>query len=303
MARGRRAPRPRRGYDRWLSDARWLGAIGARRAGGFTLGWVNEDRREPVRLVRHAFPDRAALSTAVSRAILQRVAEGELPATMRVHRPGRVLAFGRQDRAAAGFADAVRAARERNFQPVVRLAGGRAAIYHEGTLAFSLAVPEAYPPLRTHARFAEMAELVAESLRGLGVDAEVGEVPGEYCPGEFSVNAGGRVKLAGLGQRVISGAAHVGGVLVVSDAAAVRDVLVPVYAALGLEWRPETAGSVADELGDSAQISLADVEEALLTAVERRWRLEPAELDPETLALAERLEPEHLPERPAPTVT
>jgi octanoyl-[GcvH]:protein N-octanoyltransferase len=257
---------------------------------------VNQQSAVPVRLIRHSFPDRPALSTGVSEAILRRVAAGELPPTMRVHRPGRVLAFGRQDRASPGFPDAVRAAREQNFAPVVRLAGGRAAVYHEGTLAFTLAVAESYPPLRTHERFAEMAELVTEALRGLGVDARIGEVPGEYCPGGFSVNARGESKLAGIGQRVISGGAHVGGVLVVSDSAGVRDVLVPVYAALGLDWRPETTGSVEDELGE---VSLDRVEEAIIAEAERRWPLEPAELDPDTLALAETLEADHLPERPA----
>ena len=86
------------------------------------------------------------------------------------------------------------------------------------------------------------------ALARLGVDARVGEVPGEYCPGAFSVNARGRTKLAGVGQRLISGAAHLGGVVVVRDSAGVRDVLIPVYEALGLEWDPETTGSVEDEV-------------------------------------------------------
>jgi octanoyl-[GcvH]:protein N-octanoyltransferase len=265
-----------------------------------TIDRVRSASTETVRLIRHSFPDRAALSTAVSEAILKRVAAGELGPTMRVHRPGRVLAFGRQDRATDGFTDAVRAARAQNYQPVVRLAGGRAAVYHEGTLAFTLAVADTYPPLRTHERFEEMAELVAEALTQLGVDARVGEIPGEYCPGGFSVNARGRSKLAGIGQRVISGGAHVGGVLVVRDSAGVRSVLEPVYAALGLDWRPETTGSVEDELREA---TLEAAEDALLAEAGRRWRLAPAGLDSETMALAERLEDDHLPERASPSLT
>jgi octanoyl-[GcvH]:protein N-octanoyltransferase len=246
-----------------------------------------------VSLIRRGFPDRPTLGTAVSRAILQRVATGELPPTMRLHRPGRILAFGRQDRLAPGFPEAVHSAREAGFEPLVRLAGGHAAVYHEGTLAFSLAVPDPYPPRRTRARFEEVAALVVAVLRGLGVDARVGEVPGEYCPGEFSVNARGERKLAGLGQRVIAGGAHLGGVLVVRDSAAVRDVLEPVYAALGLAWDSATTGSVADEVGE---VSEDRVVEALLDQAARRWELVPSELDPTTLALAERLEREHLAE-------
>ncbi|MGH2963545.1 MAG: lipoate--protein ligase family protein, partial [Solirubrobacterales bacterium] len=83
-----------------------------------------------LRLVRESFPDRPAFGAAVSRAILQRVAAGELPATMRLHRTPRILAFGRQDAASVRFIDAANAARDAGFEPIVRVAGGRAAVYH-----------------------------------------------------------------------------------------------------------------------------------------------------------------------------
>ena len=88
-----------------------------------------------------------------------------------------------------------------------------------------------------------------EALRSLGVDARVGEVPGEYCPGAFSINARGREKVVGVGQRLIRGAAHVGGVIVVDGAGRVRDALMPVYDALDIDWDPATSGSVAREVG------------------------------------------------------
>ena len=56
------------------------------------------------------------------------------------------------------------------------------------------------------------------------------------------MNAGGTRKLAGIGQRVIHGGAHVGTVVVVEDAESIRDVLEPVYAALELDWDPATVG-------------------------------------------------------------
>ena len=64
----------------------------------------------------------------------------------------------------------------------------------------------------------------------------MGEVPGEYCPGAFSVNARGQVKLAGTAQRLIHGAALLGANVVVGDGAGVRAVVRDVYAALELEW-------------------------------------------------------------------
>jgi lipoate-protein ligase A len=225
--------------------------------------------------------------------LLQRVAAGELAQTIRLHRTARIVAFGRHDAAGPGFQAAVEAAREVGFEPVVRIAGGRAAVYHEGTLALSRAMPDARPAARTHARFEGLAETCAAALRRLGVDARVGEVPGEYCPGAWSVNARGRTKLVGIGQRIVAGGAHLGVVIVVRDSALVREALTPVYHALGLEWDPATAGSVEDELGD---IELGAVEDAILAELAATGpELVETPLDDETLVLAERLESDQTP--------
>ncbi len=246
--------------------------------------------RPHLQVSRQQYGDRPAFGTAVARAILIRVAGGELPATLRLHRPGSILACSRQDAASPGFAGAVRAGRERGFEPVVRLAGGRAAVYHERTLACSWATPDRRPAARTEARFDELASLLAGALRTLGVDARVGEVAGEYCPGAWSVNAAGRRKLAGIGQRLIAGGAHRGAVVVVGDGDRVRDVLVPVYEALQLGWDPGTVGSVEDERGATG---LALVEGAILRGLAERYELGDWEPDAETIRLAERLEPDH----------
>lgn len=241
-------------------------------------------------LTRESFPAPPARGTAVARAILMRVAAGELAPTFRLHRPGRILAFSKQDAASAGFADAVAAARSAGFSPVVRLAGGRAAVYHERTLAVSWAIPDRRPSARTEERFRELAELLADALRDLDVDARIGEVPGEYCPGAWSVNARETSKLVGTGQRLIAGAAHRGAVIVVGRSRQIRDVLVPVYRALGLEWDPATAGSIEDEVG---AVDLARAEEAILARLRERYELVDTEVDDATLVLAKRLESEH----------
>jgi octanoyl-[GcvH]:protein N-octanoyltransferase len=246
--------------------------------------------KPPLRVIRQGFPDRPAFGTAVSRAILTRVARGELPPILRLHRPGPTLAFSRQDAAGRGYRAAVRAAREAGFEPVLRLAGGRAAVYHHGTLACSWAVPDRLPAGRTFERFRELAELLAGALQRLGVEARVGEVPGEYCPGAWSVNARGQRKLVGIGQRIVAGAAHRGAVIVVSGSEGIRDVLVPVYEALDLAWNPETVGSVEDEIG---ALGLGTVEEAILEALGKHYELRTGELDQTTLELASSLEPAH----------
>jgi octanoyl-[GcvH]:protein N-octanoyltransferase len=216
-----------------------------------------------------------------------RVAARELPATIRIHHPAREVAFGRQDVASPGYPAAVRAVEAAGFTGVERLAGGRAALFHEGTIAIARAYPDPQPPRHTYARFEEMSELVAAALASIGVDARVGEVPGEYCPGAYSVNARGASKLVGIGQRMIRGGAHVGIVIVVSGSRLLRDTLVPVYEALGLDWDPDTAGSVSDELGRA--VGRDEVTDAFISQLGDRQPLREGDLDAETLGLAERL--------------
>jgi octanoyl-[GcvH]:protein N-octanoyltransferase len=239
-----------------------------------------------VLLIRDSFPGDPALDTAVNRALMERVGAGELPETLRLARPGPIVAFAKQDAVAPGYPASVAAARAGGFEAILRLAGGRAAVFHEGTLALSHAVPDPDPRPGIHARFDATAALLARALGRLGVDARVGEVPGEYCPGGYSVNAGGKRKLAGIGQRLISGASHLGGVIVAEGEERIREVLIPVYAALGLEWDPATAGS--------AGASVDDVEAAILAEYAELYELDEGQLDSETLALARRLRPEHL---------
>jgi lipoate-protein ligase A len=238
-------------------------------------------------LIRRSFRNEPELSTAISRAILMRVAAGELPPTIRIHRPGREVAFGRQDVASPGYEAAAAAAVDAGFEAAERLAGGRAAVFHEGTIAFARAYPDPQPPKRTYERFEEMAALVAGALGALGVEARVGEVPGEYCPGAYSVNARGQKKLSGIGQRMIKGGAHVGGVIVVSGEELTAEPLVPVYRELGLEWDPATSGSISAEAG--REVSMEEAIDAFVDELGRNNVLSDADVDDETLDLARRL--------------
>jgi octanoyl-[GcvH]:protein N-octanoyltransferase len=129
-----------------------------------------------------------------------------------------------------------------------------------------------------------MAELIAAALRTLGADTRVGEVPGEYCPGAYTVNARGKTKLAGIGQRMIRGGAHMGGVVVASGGREIARVLEPVYRALELDWDPATSGSVSEEVG--REVDPGEVEKALIAELAQRYELVDAELDEETLRTA-----------------
>jgi lipoate-protein ligase A len=224
--------------------------------------------------------------------LLQRVSRGEAEPTLRLYRPAPTVAFGRLDRLRPGYADAVAAAREHGFAPVLRLPGGHAAAYHESSLGIDLvgAAPDAIAGVQD--RFRQNARRLARALTALGIDAQVGEVPGEYCPGTYSINAGGRTKLVGTAQRLLRGGWLFGAVIVVGDSAPVRAVLKDVYERLGLEWDPTTVGSLEDEV---PEIGVDDVERAVVASYALSHELQEAPLDPETLALAHSLEPEHEP--------
>jgi len=232
-----------------------------------------------IHLLRQGFPDRPAFDGAVSRALLEAAAAGAVPETFRLFVPGRALAFGSRDTAHPAYPAALAAAREEGFTPVERLAGGRAAVFHEHTLAFAWAIPDPEPRRSIRARFEELAAVVVDALAALGVDARVGEVPGEYCPGAHSVNAGGRRKLMGVGQRLVAGAAHVGGVVVVDRADLVNRALRPVHRCLGYDWDPAATGSVAAEV----PATVDTVAEALMAALGARQEVAAASLPAEVL--------------------
>jgi octanoyl-[GcvH]:protein N-octanoyltransferase len=245
-----------------------------------------------LRLVVETEVSDPALDSAVSRALLMRVAAGELPETLRISRPGPAVAFGKRDVVGDGYADAVAAARAHGFEPIERLAGGRAAVFHEQTLHLGHAVPDGDPRTGITRRFETTAALLARAFRRLSIDAHVGEIAGEYCPGAHSVNARGAVKLMGVAQRVVKHGAHLGVVIVVADAERVRAVLSPVYAALGLDWDPETTGSLA---GERPGLTWEATRAAIEAEYAELYSLQRVELDADTLDLARSLAPEHRP--------
>ena len=78
-----------------------------------------------IRVTREAFRERAALDTAVSRALLRQVASGTEPETLRLYTPADVVAFGPQDTRAEGYGKATAAARAQGIRGD-RAACGRA---------------------------------------------------------------------------------------------------------------------------------------------------------------------------------
>lgn len=203
--------------------------------------------------------------------LLERVRDGESGPTLRLYRPEPTVAFGQRDIRLPGYEEATASARSLGFAPVVRKAGGRAAAYHQGTLIVDHVEPAGEAMLGHQERFKVLGGLYAQALESLGIEADVGEIPGEYCPGEFSVHGlpgpgsrtGSPVKLVGTAQRVVSGAWLFASVFVVEDSAPLRAVLEAVYADMGLGFDPTTAGAAEDLVPG---VTVDTVEQALLQA-------------------------------------
>ncbi|TLM73569.1 lipoate--protein ligase family protein [Pseudarthrobacter sp. NamB4] len=199
--------------------------------------------------------------------LLSRARNGESGPLLRLYRPAPTVAFGQRDTRLPGFEAAAQACRANGFEPLVRRAGGRAAAYHQGTLVVDHIEPDADAIAGSKTRFGYFGDLFAQALRRVGVQAAVGEIPGEYCPGEFSVHGTDpadskhRIKLVGTAQRVVAGGWLFSSVIVVENSAPIRKVLTDSYAALGLDWVPATAGAVDDLVPG---VDVAVVEQALL---------------------------------------
>src|ERR671917_2624973 len=148
----------------------------------------------------------------------------------------RYVGATRQETRLPGFAAATEAASGLGFPVLVRNSGGGAVAANRGSLSFSLTFPVKDLRHGLYERYAEGLDLVASALWRIGVEAEGGEVEGEFCPGAYSVRSGGRrgVKHAGLAQRVTRRAARLEFLILVSKTGELVPVLDRFYGALGL---------------------------------------------------------------------
>jgi lipoate-protein ligase A len=184
------------------------------------------------------------------RSTLDRLREQARPTrTLRITRPPRVIAFSRRDERQPGFERAVAVAREHGFAAAVRPVGGTFAPLHEGSLVvdeFGWSADGEWP----NERFDRHAALLAEVFASFGIDARLGEVAGEYCPGAHSVNRAGVVKLSGTAQRVSRGAWLVSSVVQVGPVDALREVTARVAEALDQEVDAAIIGALTETVPD-----------------------------------------------------
>jgi lipoate-protein ligase A len=242
-------------------------------------------------VIRGGLTGSASLDTAVSRAMLHRVSTGELPELLHIAQPHRVVAFGKHDLLTEGFGDAVSIALDQGFDPTIRIAGGRAVVFHADVIRFAWTVPSTDPVAEMHSRFTTVASYIVAALATLGVDASIGELAREYCPGAYSVHIDGGGKVMGSGQRLARTAAQVAGMVVVDHADIVNNVLSPIYATLGIDMDPSVTGAVAD----AAEVEAGIIVSAIVEQFARGRETLQSRVDDTTMSLAREHQSEHDP--------
>ncbi|WES63540.1 hypothetical protein P0L94_13840 [Microbacter sp. GSS18] len=205
---------------------------------------------ERTRVIRQEDRPDADADLARSVELLRAVAAGAIAEdrVVRLSTPVATVAMSRRESRLPGFETAERLARLHGFAPAIRPTGGRAVAYDETCVVFDIVTREHGDAIDQARFFREIGDALARALRSLGVDARVGDVPGEYCPGEFSINARGVVKLIGTSQRAVRGARLLSGMVPLGDVTRFADVLTQVNAALDLDWDPATFGTLATEV-------------------------------------------------------
>ena len=182
---------------------------------------------------------------------------------VRIWRPDPTAAFSRRDSRKPGFERASEAVRQRGFVPVIRPQGGQLAAYHRGSVAIDHVVRTSNPTQGLKDRFEQFSRLHADVLSAFGLDARIGELPGEYCPGEYSINIAGLVKVVGSAQRITRDGWLFSTIVQVTGSALISEVLTTAYEEIGYELDPSTIGSIEDH---HPGISAQAVEQALVEA-------------------------------------
>lgn len=231
----------------------------------------SDDDRGPRPVLVHGHPrhvQRSAVSDLVVPAVLLRAVGTAWSELVHVYvADGPTVAFSSRDLRSPGILRATQVARDAGFDAVVRSPGGRMVAYDRGAVVVDHLTRSSDLRQAGRSTFADNAASHAAVLRDLGADARVGEVEGEYCPGEYSVNVAGTAKVVGSAQRIAGTGALFSTVVQVAVSDAVREVIVAVSRELGYALRESSIAGLADGV---PTLTAAGVAAALVADYRRR---------------------------------
>ncbi|MBI52166.1 MAG: hypothetical protein CL779_02990 [Chloroflexi bacterium] len=183
---------------------------------------------------------------AISRTLLDQVSLNQYPSVLRVYKGTEQIAFGPSDVRNDGYDSAVSYLKKKKFSAVNRLTGGHAVIFHPGTLIFGWMFHDLQARLKMHYYFELVSNFFQSIINDFGLNCFVGEVDGEYCSGQYSLNLDKKVKVAGIAQRIVNRAVYIGGFIAINNSDLIKEMLIPIYKDLGIKWDPQTVGALND---------------------------------------------------------
>ncbi len=185
-------------------------------------------------------------------------------AILRFRRPCPTAAFSPQDTTHPDYEQIKERAGARGFEPIERGTGGRLTLFDENALGITVIAPHEAPPQHMLQRYDIISGAIALGLQNLGIDARVGELADEYCPGKYSVNAEGRIKLVGVAQRMNRRCLQMGAIVSVYRSEEACAGIAEAYRDMGLKFDPQTYGAITDF---NPSLTYADVRTTLMESV------------------------------------
>ena len=183
---------------------------------------------------------------------------------LRFRRPRPTAAFSPQDTTHPEYERIKKQAHANGFEPIERGTGGRLTMFDEHFLAVTIILAQAEPHQHTMERFEVFAGAIAGALVNFGIDARVGELLNEYCPGKFSINAEGRIKLVGIAQRMNRRCIQMGAIIAVERSEKACAAIAEAYRAMGLAFDSTTYGAISDL---QPNVAYPDVRDTLLGSI------------------------------------
>ena len=180
-------------------------------------------------------------------------------AILRFRRPRPTAAFSPQDTTHPDYERIKTMALASGFVPIERGTGGRLAMFDEHALAITMICPHPEPHQHTMKRYEFFSGMIADALAKLGIDARVGELPNEYCPGKFSIHADGRIKLVGIAQRMNRRCFQMGAIIAVERSDKACAAIADAYSAMDLAFDSKTYGAVTELLPSFSGTKVCDV--------------------------------------------
>lgn len=113
------------------------------------------------------------------------------------HRPSLIL--GLRDARLPRADEAIAHFRSLGVEVHVRTSGGRLVVLDEGVLNLAIAFSGEYLP-SVDEGFRLITETIREAIHRLGLDCQMGEIPGSICAGKYDISIEGR-KVCGVSQR------------------------------------------------------------------------------------------------------